>query len=341
MEKYYRALNCNRSRLMKLENVVGVGVGLKEKGGRWTGEYAVTVLVTKKRPREELQAIEVVPMKLGNVQTDVLEVGELVALSLPRTDKWRPAPGGVSIGHFRTTAGTLGAVVYDLETSEPLILSNNHVLANTTNGVDGRAKVGDPILQPGRYDGGEDSDVIAHLLRFVPVFFEEGESQCRIARRAVNIGNMLLRRVAPSYRIQLTRINRRRNLIDAAVARPISPEVVIPEILEIGEVKGVGKVAMGSRVRKSGRTSGITEGRIKVMDASLKIYMGDLGYAVFHEQCVTTPIAKPGDSGSLVIDEGGKAIGLLSAGSDSASIFGKIDHVTRLLGVTLLRNEGK
>lgn len=333
MERYHKALSYNRSRLMKLDNVVGVGLGLKEKGGKCTGEYAVTVLVTKKKPRADLQSA--IPMRLGDVQTDVIEVGELVALSLPRTDKWRPAPGGVSIGHYRTTAGTLGAVVYDAETSEPLILSNNHVLANTTSGSDGRAKPGDPIYQPGRYDGGSEDDVIGYLLRYVPVYFEEGESQCRIARRVVTIGNSLLRRVAPAYRLQLTRVNRRRNLVDAAIARPVSPDAVSREILELGDIRGVGASALGDKVLKSGRTSGLTEGRVRIVDASVRVYMGDLGYAVFHEQCVTTPIAKPGDSGSVVVDQVGRAVGLLSAGSDSASIFGKMDNVIRLLRVSL------
>lgn len=37
------------------------------------------------------------------------------------TDQWRPSPPGVSIGHYRITAGTFGAVVY--QNKQPLILS--------------------------------------------------------------------------------------------------------------------------------------------------------------------------------------------------------------------------
>lgn len=90
------------------------------------------------------------------------------------TERVRPAYGGVGIGHMNVTAGTLGTCVYDASAFPGIpqryhILSNNHVLANSDN-----ATVGDPILQPGRVDGGTfPADVIAKLSRFVPIRFHQ------------------------------------------------------------------------------------------------------------------------------------------------------------------------
>ena len=46
-----------------------------------------------------------------------------------RTERWRPCPMGVSIGHYRGGTGTVGALVKHKETGEILILSNAHILA--------------------------------------------------------------------------------------------------------------------------------------------------------------------------------------------------------------------
>src|SRR5207245_10855161 len=74
-----------------------------------------------------------------------------------------PAMGGLSHGHYALTAETLACLVKDA--GETFILSNNHVLAN-----ENRCAEGDPILQPGRFDGGKtDRDVIGRLDTFVAV----------------------------------------------------------------------------------------------------------------------------------------------------------------------------
>jgi hypothetical protein len=62
------------------------------------------------------------------------------------------------------TAGTIGArVTKDINV---YVLSNNHVLANIN-----QAKINDPILQPGAYDGGTLGDAIATLTDFQEITF--------------------------------------------------------------------------------------------------------------------------------------------------------------------------
>ena len=124
--------DAHKEAILSKPNVVGVGVGYKIKGQQKTSDLSVVVLVRQKIPQAGLTAEMMVPQRVDTIPTDVIEVGEIKALQA-RTDRWRPAPGGVSIGHYQITAGTFGAVVRDRTTNERLILSNNHVLANSNN----------------------------------------------------------------------------------------------------------------------------------------------------------------------------------------------------------------
>ena len=152
------------------ENVIGVGRGNKWTRGEDTGKEALIILLNKKQPKDELQRNEIIAKRIDGILTDVIEVGDIRLLAEGRTGSCRPATPGISMGHYKVSAGTFGALVYDRETGEPLILSNNHVLANQSNGNDNRAAKGDAILQPGLYDGGDvQSGVIGHLERFIPL----------------------------------------------------------------------------------------------------------------------------------------------------------------------------
>ena len=168
-------------------NVVGMGVGVKWRDGTPTGEPALIVLVSQKLDKNQLSRSELVPARLGSLQTDVLAIGQPQAgqgdIGIETLAKRvRPAQGGYSVGHYKITAGTIATMVYDIlpggKVSPPAhgvgipakyyILSNNHVLANIN-----AALIGDPILQPGPFDGGiVPADVIARLSRFIPITLE-------------------------------------------------------------------------------------------------------------------------------------------------------------------------
>jgi hypothetical protein len=53
-------------------NVRGMGVGVKWKNGEPTGEPALVVLVSQKLERNQLSRADLIPAKLGDMQTDVL-----------------------------------------------------------------------------------------------------------------------------------------------------------------------------------------------------------------------------------------------------------------------------
>ncbi|MDL1901676.1 hypothetical protein FBR02_12995 [Anaerolineae bacterium CFX9] len=155
--------------LLAKNNVVGVGVGYKESEGVNTGEVAVVVLVEEKKPVAALREEDLIPRELNGLRTDVVEVGFLRAQQSPRS-RFRPIiPSGVSMGHFKVTAGTLGTVVKDRVSGELFLLSNNHVFANSND-----ALIGDNILQPAAMDGGMNpGDNVATLERYLRLLFTD------------------------------------------------------------------------------------------------------------------------------------------------------------------------
>jgi hypothetical protein len=140
--------------------VTGVDIGLERKGGLETGRLAVRIHVREKLKRSLLAAREVFPKRIGGVRVDIIEAqyARHAGTGPWRVDTLQP---GVSIGHSRTTAGTLGVFIRD-EQQRLGLLSASHVLVPDT-----LSNPGDPILQPGRSDGGTaPGDTVATVGRF-------------------------------------------------------------------------------------------------------------------------------------------------------------------------------
>ncbi len=316
--------------LLGRENVVGVAVGRKVVAGRETDEPCVVVYVDHKETEAELRRRDRVPKTLDGVRTDVVATGAFRALPLletlavSHTSRVRPAPGGVSIAHEKVTAGTLGVVAHRTS-GEPVILSNNHVLANGND-----ARVGDAILQPGPYDGGGPKDAIAKLADFVPIGFREQELD--------TLGRWLERtlgRLLEPVGLGLRRLpSGKTNLVDAAIAAPLSADLVAPDVLEIGPVSGTVPATLGLAVRKSGRTTGLTRGKVTGLEATVEVDYGGKT-AEFRGQIVSDILSRGGDSGSLIVDGANRAVGLLFAGGTTTPILNPIDAVIAALGLTI------
>lgn len=331
MEKHYRVLDKVRERMLRMPNVVGIGVGHKRVGMTRTDKPAIIIFVEKKVPAANLRRSQKIPHKIDGLDTDVVEIGRVRLLD--RVMRIRPALPGSSIGHYKISAGTFGALVKDSKTGEKLILSNNHILANASNGSDGRARAGDAILQPGPHDGGRPSDKIAELVRYIPLIRTPQQSDCPVAAGVAGIGNRFIRLLRPAYELRFYKYTRDTNIVDCAVARPLNDGLVGEELLELGPVAGVGEAREGLWVQKSGRTTGVTSGLVTAMGVTLKVNLSDDESAWFSDQVVADVMCQPGDSGSLVIDQENKAVGLLFAGSDSHCIFNRIQNVLSLLEI--------
>lgn len=296
--------------LMQKANVVGVAVGYKESHGIITDELALVALVEAKVPLAALSAEDMIPKELDGARTDVYEVGYLQALQASPRDRFRPTiPGGVSIAHPLVGAGTLGVLVRDRSTGQPLLLSNNHVIAASND-----ALIGDPVLQPGSLDGGQNpGDIVARLERYIPLHYQ-GEpppatpppttpepplppddptqppttpppttppprSGCDVVDVVVRFGNLLAELNGSQKRIQATVAEEvvvaaqqtADNLLDAAVARPLDPAMFSEEIRHIGRITGTTTPTLGTRVRKAGRTTDYTEGVITLVNATVNV----------------------------------------------------------------------
>ncbi|UCF30239.1 MAG: hypothetical protein JSV26_09215 [bacterium] len=318
--------------LLSRPNVVATGVGFKVAGDVRSDTPSIICSVRKKVAAAALSSRDLVPRELDGVPTDVIETGRIRAFQAP-TGRFRPAPGGVSVGHREITAGTLGCWVR--REGQWMMLSNNHVLANSND-----AEIGDPILQPGPFDSGRyPGDQIAVLEDFVPIKFPgdtNGDSGgCGIAGTIVSILNGIAGILDSSTRVKSFSIQQVDNLVDAAIGRPLNEEDVLPEILNIGTVAGTASADLGTAVKKSGRTTGFTQGEILQVDVTVDVQYGTNLVARFTDQLMAGAMSQGGDSGSAVLDNQNRLVGLLFAGSDQTTIINRIEHVFDALDLSL------
>jgi hypothetical protein len=185
-------------------------------------------------------------------------------------------------------------------------LSNNHVYADENN-----ASIGDNVLQPGPYDGGQDPrDAIGTLYDFEPIVL---------------------------YPFGL-------NTIDAAIALTSTDKLTKATPADgYGAPKSTTVTAsVGLEVRKYGRTTGQTSGQVTAINAIVNVGY-DSGVALFVGQIIVEPggFSAGGDSGSLVVtksenpDDDRKPVGLLFAGSLTMTVASPIDLVLTRFGVTI------
>ncbi|MBW2434964.1 MAG: hypothetical protein JRF36_15255 [Deltaproteobacteria bacterium] len=321
-------LSTHRRRLLERANVVATGIGYKETAGAKTERLSIVCSVKEKVPAARLSAQEMIPSAVDGTPTDVVQTGIIRALQVP-TDRFRPAPGGVSIGHVGITAGTLGCWV--IKNGQKVILSNNHVLANSN-----AAEIGDAILQPGPFDGGRfPQDHIAKLTQFVPISFQGEPSECQFANAVISVFNLGCRVISSNTRYQVTKAQAEDNLVDAAIATPLNSADIKDEIFNIGPIQGTVSGELGMSIKKSGRTTGFTTGEIQQVDVSANVQYGAGQVAVFTDQLLAGAMSQGGDSGSAVLDEGNRLTGLLFAGSETTTIINRIENVFSALGISL------
>lgn len=289
-----------------IKNCNGSAIVLDKQTGIWT----LQIFVEKKLPEHaDLEGYvyaegkrEKKQFKASAEQTElpseIIEVGKIKAIALT-TDKWRPTVGGISIGHYNISAGTLGAACFK-SNGDKLILSNNHVLADCND-----ADIGDDIYQPGPADGGTVADKIGELDSYVTIVFNDSGSP---------------------------------NDVDAALCDPTSEnDLLCEQFSGVAYPLGIETTAAGMEVIKAGRTTGVTEGVISGFTGLLAVGYGMNKTGWFDDQVVvpnSPDFGAPGDSGSVVIDkESGKAVGLLFAGSAYYTYLNRMTEVADALGI--------
>lgn len=291
------------------DGVVGTAIGVDGKG-----EAVLKVYLT--RPGAALLP-NFVPITAGHVRVVHEVTGAFRALPAeiatadddpvdPTRSFTRPVPIGVSTGHGRVTAGTIGARATDGR--QIFALSNNHIFAANNEG-----RQGDNLLQPGVVDGGRDpDDVIGTLYDFEPIEF------CRAV-------------LCPG------------NTLDAAIALTTAEDVgaATPDGGYGSPRPWTAEAELGMSVQKYGRTTGHTVGDVSGLNATIDVSYRD-GKARFENQIVISGrgFSAGGDSGSLVVTKGllagdRRPVGLLFAGTATTTLANPIDLVLDRFGITI------
>jgi hypothetical protein len=262
---------------------------------------------------ELAQAVVEAGRDLAGDECDIRDVGVVRAQVVVQQwepadlqERHRPLRPGLSVAHLDVTAGTIGGFVVD-PSGAVLVLSNNHVLADSDLG-----RPGDVVLQPGPADGGS----------------APGD------RIGVVAGVVTLDQVAP-------------NLVDAATAHlddGVEVSAEYPGGALTGWVAVTDDIAVEKVGRTTGHTQGRVSA-IELDGISVQYPSGVLDFDDQIEVTGTgsADFSAGGDSGSVVYrPDTLEAVGLLFAGSDTGGPNGQgltycnpIGTVLERLGVRL------
>jgi len=322
------------------ENVVGLGLGFKYKRGEKTAEIAVVYNVREKIHSLALASKQLVPKSVLGVVTDVQEVGKVKILTKQGpvgpaeiTQRFRPAPGGVSCGNEAITAGTLGVWVFKNGTLA--ILSNNHVLANTNE-----ASIGSAVLQPGTYDGGTLVDRIATLSEFVTINFGDGPGG-DLPPGCLDMISNLLGGLFGGKKKTYGIVQPNPNEVDCALALVVDAKDTDLTILRgVGRPLRVASAELGDAVEKCGRTTELKRGIVEQVDVEIQVDYGG-PVASFAKQLIIrgdggAEFSAGGDSGSAIVRSEDRAlIGLLYAGGEGITVANRAELVQGYLGFSL------
>lgn len=193
--------------------------------------------------------------------------------------------GGCSISYNNNglDSGTGGAFFKMKNSHSIYLLSNRHVMVNNN------VELGTKITHPSRADARNQYD------------------------QEEIIGNVIWTSKKKS------------SITDAAIAKIYSDDFPVA----IGKytlskhflLNDIGIPKIGQNVKKCGRTTGETYGKIRSINCTINITQNIEQPQFYRKQILTTYMTEPGDSGSVLINNSGEVVGLLFAGDEFKSSF--------------------
>jgi hypothetical protein len=310
-EKMSEARDRYQAKAMSIPGVFGTSIGIRQTAGKLVTEPAIIFHVETKRPLQEIPAGERIPKELEDFPTDV--VGKEVSVATTATAlnderDYRPLEGGCQITEGRSSTNNKGTLGCAVK-----YVGNDRP---------------DDTLYKGRI----------YILSASHVMLGVGNSIYQPYKFSEHIGN-----------VRASVLN---DKVDAAIADIAHDEGAKPTIIEIGLVKGAYTVTDRDirgiyRVKKRGRTTGLTSG-----------YIGSMGFkataGIGREQAATQGLmtiisrdsdnnvvnfAGPGDSGAVVVNDKNQVVGLLTqmvvAGDLSCCYAIPIDTVLKALDIEI------
>jgi uncharacterized protein (DUF952 family) len=298
--------------LLAQPGVTGVDIGYKEVGGHPTDVIAIRVLVEEKR---DVAPDEAISPEIDGYPTDVIERRfQIHALIADEVDVVLQADTGA----YDPLVGGVSI--------GPCRSPGGRVLAGTLGCVVFDTATGRPMLLSNFHvlavdNGARPGDVIAQPSRL------DG-GRCPTAA----VGTLARWSLGGS--------------VDGAVAWATQRGVAC-QVPGVGALNGTAPAAVGTAVRKRGRTTGLTFGTVDTVDLTLTLdYGAGLGNRTLTHQVGVRPntsssprFGGPGDSGSVVVDGANRVVGLYFAGFDGGGygVANPIGPVLSALGVGLCR----
>ena len=306
--------------LLQKPNTLAVGIGIKESGGAFTDEISYRVFVTKKKDLAELTPSERIPREVAGAKTDVLTPYQVknrpdVCGTERRTlTRHRPLRAGIAISTDSTTYGTLGWFGRLDSDDSRILLTNKHVLYDTTDGTVTTSK---PTAQP-------------QLGSVSKCCCCECGSDNVVGDSLIGIRNM-----SPLAA----------NSVDCAIARikaehasDITLSIANDATTEVLSVSGTAAAVVGQNVRKIGARSGFTRGTVvHIGDAAvaatdpaggtIAIRTGQVlviptageTYQVNDRGTCKFAFSNNGDSGSVILNDDDAIVALLYGGDEKTN----------------------
>jgi V8-like Glu-specific endopeptidase len=304
-QEYVAIKRAAQNALLKIPGVHAVGLGGKRVNGRNTGEVAILVFVTEKKPPDEIPPDELIPAEIDGVKTDVIEAPQFSPHA--DTKEYRPLKGGAQIqvpgGGSTYYNGTLGCMAQTVpsdgtdKSGKTVLLTNYHVLESI--------KEGEKVYQP---------------------YAESHCSDCCPTAVAKKLDAVLS------------------DDVDGATAEIVSDVKIKPTIIDLGDVTGTYTVTVEDAtsgtylVKKRGRTTKVTQGTVYSIYLSGTRtdgweYQDQIGVEA---AAPSTTVSQPGDSGSVFINDSNQVIGLLWGGDgETQSVASPIQAVMDQLGIVI------
>ena len=334
-------LESAKRELLQKANTLAVGIGIKESGGEFTEEISYRVFVTEKKNPSELAPGDLIPREVQGVRTDVImpyhikDRPAVCGTERETLTRHRPLRAGIAISTDSVTYGTLGWFgVLDMDDSR-ILLTNKHVLYDSTSETTTTSK---PTAQP-------------QLGSVSTCCCCECGSDNVIADSLIGIRD-LSPPTATSVDCAIARIK-------AANAGDISMVIANDATSTVLSVSGTAAATVGQNVRKIGARSGFTRGTVVhigdvaaagtdpaggtiairtgqvliIPDAAETYQVNDRGTCKF-------AFSNNGDSGSVILNDSDQIVALLYGGDEKPNsvditFANNIDNV-----LTALSNNG-
>jgi len=302
--------------LFKLKGVTGVDVGYKYKNGKRTDEISIRVHVKAKK--KTVNAKEKVPATINGIKTDVIEMEVYPQIASQKLEQinlqvdtvtYPTVKGGISIGPERVIngfvyTGTLGCIVKDNVTNNPMLLSNFHVMC-----VDNSWNVGDFMCQPSRVDTG------------TPVTDRVGAIERAVL--STNVDGAISTLNGRPHDCSIVDIGDVKGTANAVLNAPVKKRGRTTLLTEgfVDAINATVSVNFGDGI-------------------GVRVLTNQIG--IRPDTTVNPKFSDNGDSGSVVMDADKKVIGLLFAGNDAGYTYiNPISSVLSELNISLCTKASK